>query len=313
MHQSLGVSSQPFSGEQLRPFYFTMAYEPSEELRKNAVFKIIEILNDDIYNNVLHTSRRVREGRYADSLVWTIDDLFSETKLFIMNRLLAWYGHEDKSEHDRLLRGTDTKLIHAFTQYIYLSSMSGVNRAYGTTNLMIRLPIQDVWKLLSEHVDPENFDSEYIKMDHQLTDDTRHLVKQVLFHHEYIPIQTGDSSEGDNTWDYVAYGEIREDIDYLQRKSDYISELSKWIKEMFVGLSERERYVITERFGLTTGQPRTLQEVGDDLGFTREYIRQVEKRAIRRLRKRFVELPEHHDLRIMADYFLYTNYELAPL
>lgn len=49
-------------------------------------------------------------------------------------------------------------------------------------------------------------------------------------------------------------------------------------------LTERERRVLELRYGLADGQPRTLEEVGCTLGVTRERVRQIEVRALRKLR-----------------------------
>ena len=49
-------------------------------------------------------------------------------------------------------------------------------------------------------------------------------------------------------------------------------------------LSPRERRVLQLRFGLADGQQRTLEEVGKRFGVTRERVRQIEAKAIRKLR-----------------------------
>jgi RNA polymerase primary sigma factor len=49
-------------------------------------------------------------------------------------------------------------------------------------------------------------------------------------------------------------------------------------------LSERERRVLALRFGLVTGEPRTLEEVGREFNLTRERIRQIEAKALCKLR-----------------------------
>ena len=49
-------------------------------------------------------------------------------------------------------------------------------------------------------------------------------------------------------------------------------------------LTPREREVLEMRFGLTDGQAHTLEEVGQEFGVTRERIRQIEAKALRKLR-----------------------------
>ena len=49
-------------------------------------------------------------------------------------------------------------------------------------------------------------------------------------------------------------------------------------------LSERERRVMLLRYGISDGQPRTLEEVGQEFGVTRERIRQIETRCLAKLR-----------------------------
>ena len=60
--------------------------------------------------------------------------------------------------------------------------------------------------------------------------------------------------------------------------------LREQVEDVLGTLSERERRVLQLRFGLEDGRSRTLEEVGRDFGVTRERIRQIEAKALRKLR-----------------------------
>ncbi|MBN2463714.1 MAG: sigma-70 family RNA polymerase sigma factor [Dehalococcoidia bacterium] len=60
--------------------------------------------------------------------------------------------------------------------------------------------------------------------------------------------------------------------------------LRKQLAETLASLSARERRIIEMRFGLDDAGCRTLEEIGTELGFTRERIRQIEKEALAKLR-----------------------------
>ena len=60
--------------------------------------------------------------------------------------------------------------------------------------------------------------------------------------------------------------------------------LKKELDEAMKSLNDRERDVLKLRFGLQDGRPRTLEEVGKEFNVTRERIRQIEAKALRKLR-----------------------------
>ncbi|MCL2756467.1 MAG: RNA polymerase sigma factor RpoD [Coriobacteriia bacterium] len=62
------------------------------------------------------------------------------------------------------------------------------------------------------------------------------------------------------------------------------SMLQEQLNKVLEGLAERERKVISLRFGLEDGHPRTLEEVGREFGVTRERIRQIESKTLAKLR-----------------------------
>jgi RNA polymerase primary sigma factor len=69
--------------------------------------------------------------------------------------------------------------------------------------------------------------------------------------------------------------------------SDLLENLDKYahVSEWFAGLTDSEKSILTMRFGLDDTEPQTLDTIGKQFGVTRERIRQIESKAIERLRK----------------------------
>ena len=60
--------------------------------------------------------------------------------------------------------------------------------------------------------------------------------------------------------------------------------LKEQLVDVLKTLTPREEKVLRLRFGLVDGRPRTLEEVGKEFNVTRERIRQIEAKALRKLR-----------------------------
>jgi RNA polymerase primary sigma factor len=91
-----------------------------------------------------------------------------------------------------------------------------------------------------------------------------------------MPIGQEDSSL---LGDFIEDDKILGPVDAASRQL-----LKEQIRSALGVLSEREREVLEMRFGLADGQDHTLEEVGKHLGVTRERIRQIEAKALRKLR-----------------------------
>ena len=58
---------------------------------------------------------------------------------------------------------------------------------------------------------------------------------------------------------------------------------SEALRRALAALPQREREVVTMRYGLGGAEPQTLEEIGRRLGLTRERVRQIEGQALKRL------------------------------
>ncbi|HEY5805848.1 MAG TPA: RNA polymerase sigma factor RpoD [Candidatus Saccharimonadales bacterium] len=87
-----------------------------------------------------------------------------------------------------------------------------------------------------------------------------------------------------------------EDEDTISPEESATNQLLKeQVKDMLAALTEREQKIIKLRFGLEDGKQHTLEEVGQEFSVTRERIRQIEAKALAKLRK-------HKDARKLHDY-----------
>ncbi|WP_417160624.1 RNA polymerase sigma factor RpoD [Senegalimassilia anaerobia] len=77
---------------------------------------------------------------------------------------------------------------------------------------------------------------------------------------------------------------IEDDAAVVPPDAASFSMLQEQLSKVLDGLAERERKVISLRFGLEDGHPRTLEEVGREFGVTRERIRQIESKTLAKLR-----------------------------
>jgi RNA polymerase primary sigma factor len=108
-------------------------------------------------------------------------------------------------------------------------------------------------------------------------------------------ISSLDASVRDDEEDSVL-ADFIEDEDAVSPEESATSQLLKeHVKEMLGALTEREQKILKLRFGLEDGKSHTLEEVGQEFSVTRERIRQIEAKALAKLRK-------HKDAKKLHDY-----------
>ena len=108
-------------------------------------------------------------------------------------------------------------------------------------------------------------------------------------------ISSLDASIRDDEEDSVL-SDFIEDEDTVSPEEAATNQLLKeQVKDMLGALTEREQKILKLRFGLEDGKSHTLEEVGQEFSVTRERIRQIEAKALAKLRK-------HRDAKKLHDY-----------
>ena len=97
---------------------------------------------------------------------------------------------------------------------------------------------------------------------------------------EPISLHTPLGEDGDSE-----FGDLIEDSEAIvPADAVNFTLLQEQLHDVLDTLSEREAGVVSMRFGLTDGQPKTLDEIGKVYGVTRERIRQIESKTMSKLR-----------------------------
>ena len=176
---------------------------------------------------------------------------------------------------------------YKFSTYATWWIRQGTTRAIADQSRTIRIPVhmvETINKLLrmTRQLTQElGRDPSYEEIGNQLNM-TPERVEEIkdLLHHEPISLETPiGEEENSRLGDFV---EDRTSIAPTEAASQQL--LKEQIDRVLDELTPREKRVLQLRFGLKDGHTRTLEEVGQEFNVTRERIRQIEAKALRKLR-----------------------------
>jgi len=106
------------------------------------------------------------------------------------------------------------------------------------------------------------------------------VVEVLAMSSEAVSISAPLSDDGDGE-----FGDVIEDVTALSPMEEAMANsVPTELARLLAVLDEREREILRLRYGLDQGEPRTLEEVGERMHLTRERIRQIESRALCKLR-----------------------------
>ena len=182
----------------------------------------------------------------------------------------------------------DVSRGYHFISYAVWWIRQAILKAIGEKSKMIRLPlnrfgelvqIDRARKVMYESLgrEPDAAEiAEHLKMD------KKDVAELLSISREYVSL---DTPVKPGTRDSSLLGDFIEDDKYPQPEEEAVNEsLRTEVSKLLEKLPEKEAVILKQRYGLAGEKPKSLKEIGDLLHLTKERIRQIEKRAILRLK-----------------------------
>lgn len=185
-----------------------------------------------------------------------------------------------------------------FSTYATWWIRQAITRAIADQARTIRIPVHMVETInkllrtqrrLTQDLNREPTNEEIAKEMEIEVDKVEHIMKIKQ------DISSLDASIRDDEEESVLADFIEDEDTITPEESATNQLLKEQVKDMLGALTEREQKIIRLRFGLEDGRNHTLEEVGQEFAVTRERIRQIEAKALAKLRK-------HKDSKKLLDY-----------
>jgi len=199
-----------------------------------------------------------------------LSDLISEGNIGLMNAIERF--DVDKGYH--------------FISYAVWWIRQAILKAICEKSRMIRLPLNranelvQIEKVRKEITGSKGEEAEIREIARTLDMTPEHVADLVNISRDLVSLETPVYNEKDSS----VLGDFIEDKHYIQPESLTIERsLKEDINEVLSTLTEKEAEIIQFRFGLNGRSPLSLKEIGDRYSLTKERIRQIEKKALRRL------------------------------
>jgi len=176
---------------------------------------------------------------------------------------------------------------HKFSTYATWWIRQSITRAIADQARTVRMPvhlvetIQRMKRIAQKHFQNEGHEPSEKELANLMGLDEDLIVDLIGLSQEEVSLETPVNDQGDSVLaDFIEDNRAANPIESFIRAS-----LRENLNQAIAHLSEREKEIIIRRYGLKDGHEYTLSEIGQHFHLTRERIRQIELRALRKIRE----------------------------